>query len=82
MAKCKTKAIQGDLGIFTHIRSRIFRLIQAYPDTIRQILKPVLSWYIQNSDMFRILTYSKREAYSEFWHIQNWSHTQNLVKHL
>ena len=37
MGKCKTKAIQADVGIFTYIpaHSTIFRHIQAYSSTFR-----------------------------------------------
>ena len=81
MQKCKTKAIQADIGIFTHILaySDTCKHKQAYsqaysePSVTLAYLEP---WYIQNQkhiqnrDVFRTL------AYSEPWHIQN------LVKHL
>ena len=72
MGKRKTKAIQADLGIFTHIPaySGIFRHIQTYPDIIRRI--QAYSAIIQ--------AYSEpcvTLAYSESWHIQNQRHIQN-----
>ena len=77
MRKCKTKAIQADLGIFMYLQtySRIFRHIQAYSniyinELFRYIPNPVTPWHIQNSDIFIIMTYSKPEAYSELWYIQ------------
>ena len=56
MGKCKTKAIQTDLGRFrrNHAYSK--------PCVTLVYLEP---WYIQNPDVF------KPEAYSEPWHIQN-----------
>ena len=77
MGKCKTKAIQADLSIFTHI--------PAYSGIFRHIFRNLAylkleaysePWYIQNSgifrarDIFRILGfrtlgYSEPEAYSE-----------------
>ena len=69
MEKCKTKAIQANLGIFTHIQE-FFGHIHAYlePSVTLTYLEP---WYIQNQKniqnhgVFRSLTYSK------LWHIQN-----------
>ena len=60
MEKCKTKAIQANLGIFTHIRaySGIFR---AYSRIFRTLCNP---------DIFRTLVYSESEEYSEPWCIQ------------
>ena len=63
MSKCKTKAIQTDLGTFRHN--------QAYPGTIQAYSEPCVTltylqlWYIQN------LTYSEPEAYSEPRDINN-----------
>ena len=55
MGKCKTTAIQADLGIFRHIQTclDIIRYVQAY------------SGIIQNPVLFRTLGYSKPEIYSE-----------------
>ena len=43
MGKCKTKAVQPDLGIFTHNPkySGIFRHIQIYLDILMDIQNPV-----------------------------------------
>ena len=54
MSKCKVKAIHTDLSTF--------RNIQAYPG-INQTYSE--SWYIQNPRIFRVLIFSKSEAYSE-----------------
>ena len=74
MGKCKTKAIQADLGKFTHITaysdiSHLFRhnqaysrIIQAYSGIFRTLCIP---------GIFRTLSYSERETYSEPWYIQN-----------
>ena len=64
MGKYKTKAIQVDLGIFRHIQAYAARHIQAYS-------KPFLSLHIQTPGIFRTLTNSEPEAYSEPWFIQN-----------
>ena len=73
VGKCKIKAAQTDLGIFTHIPSyssifphiclNIPGYIQAYSDIIRHIQE--LLRHIQNSGIFRALAYSEPEAYSE-----------------
>ena len=67
MGKCKTKAIQTDLGTFRHNQAS-----RNYSGIFRYIQNPVLTqinlklWYIQ-----RTLTYSEPEAYSEPRHIHN-----------
>ena len=45
MGKCKTKAIHGDLGIFTHIPaySGISRHIQAYSGIIQAYSEPCVT---------------------------------------
>ena len=62
----ETKAIQADLGIFTHI--------SAYSDTSRYIKahsEPCLTlasserWYIQNPGVFKTSGISRTLAYSE-----------------
>ena len=72
MKKFKTKAIQADEGIFTHILaySNIFKHKQSIgifrtlcnPGIFRTLAyteqKPEL-WYIQKPDIFRTLAYSK-----------------------
>ena len=61
--KCKAKAIQVDLGIFTHIPvySRIFRNYSG------------IFYILCNFGIFRAL------VYSESWHIQYQKHIQNPV---
>ena len=62
MGKCKTKAIQKDLGTF--------KQNQAYPGIILAYSKPCVTlvylqpWYIQNPGIFRNLAYSKSKGYS------------------
>ena len=67
MGKYKTKAIETDLGIFTHIPaySDISRHIQ--PDIIRHsgIFRTLC-----NPDIFGTLTNSEPDAYVELWYIQ------------
>ena len=85
MGKCKTKAIQTDLGTFRHN--------QAYPGIIQAYSKPCVTlaylepWYIQdpnifkirkifgtlvyqNPGIFRALTYSKSMAYSDIYDVK------------
>ena len=61
MGKCKTKAIQTDLGIFRHNQtypgiiqaySGIFRTL-CYPDIFKTVVYPE-PWYIQNAGIFKI----------------------------
>ena len=56
MGKCKTKAIQTDLGTFTHIPAcaDILRHNKTYSGTIQA-----------HSEACEILAYSEPEAYSE-----------------
>ena len=69
MSKCKTKAIQTDLGIIRDIQE-LFRHIHAYsePCVTLEYLEP---WYIQNPEMFRTRSTLKTLAYSQPWYIQN-----------
>ena len=63
MGKSKAKAIQADLGIFRH--NLVYpEIIQAYSGIFRNMVYSQ-PWYIQNPRMFRMLLYSKSEAYSE-----------------
>ena len=85
MGKCKTKAIQTDLGIFMHIPAYadIFRHNQTYSGIMQAYSEPceILAYsepsYIQNTCIFRTrgiprtLAYSQPVAYSEPWYIQN-----------
>ena len=69
MGKCKTKAIQIDLGKFRHN--------QAYPVIIHAYSKPCITleylepWHIQNSDIFRTRSIFRTLAYSELWYVRN-----------
>ena len=69
MGKCKTKAIQTDLGSFRHS--------QAYPGILQAYSKPCVTmahletWYIQNPDIFRTRSMFRTLVYSQPWHIQN-----------
>ena len=60
MGTFKTKTIQADLGIFTHIPAYssifIIRLIQ---ELFRHIQNPVKPWHVQNPGMFSTLAYSE-----------------------
>ena len=72
MSKCKTKAIQIDLGIFRHNQtypiiipaySGIFRTL-CYPDIFKTVVYPEPSHiqnqkHIQNPGIFRTLVYSE-----------------------
>ena len=78
MSKCKTKAIQTDLGTFRHSQtypgiipahSGIFKTL-CCPDIFKTVVYPEPEtysepWYIQNPGTFRTLAYSKSEAYSK-----------------
>ena len=59
MCKCKTKAIQTDLGTFKHN--------QTYPGII-QVYSGIFKT-LCNPDIFRTVVYREPEAYSEPWHI-------------
>ena len=83
MAKCKTKAIQTNLGTFRynqaypgiiHAYSGIFRTL-CYPDIFKTVIYPEL-WHIRTRSIFRT------PVDSECWHIQNPKDIQNPVKHL
>ena len=85
MKKFKTKVIQADEGIFTHILaySAIFKHNQSI-GIFRTLCNP---------GIFRTLVYTEQKAYCEPWYIENrgifrtlvysepW-HIQNPVKHL
>ena len=80
MGKCKTKAIQANLGTFRHN--------QTYPKIIQAYLEACLTltylklWYIQNPNVLRTRTIFRTLLYSEHWHIQNLRHIQNPIAHL
>ena len=77
MTKCKTKAIQTNLDTFRHNQAYP-GIIQAYSGKFRTLCYPEIfktvvhpePWHIQNQkhiqnlDIFRMLAYSKSEAYS------------------
>ena len=81
MRKYKTKAIQADLGVFTHILASSDISRHIHPDVIRHIqaysepwvmLTFSEPWYIQNPDKFRTtgifrttLVYSEPDSNSE-----------------
>ena len=73
MGKCKTKAIQAYLGIFTHVLaySGIFRHNRAYLGTLKAYSEPCVTLacsepsYIQNPGIFRIRGIFKTLVYSE-----------------
>ena len=67
MGKCKTKAIQTDLGTFRHN--------QAYPGIIQAYSKPCViltylePWYIQNPNIFKIRNIFRTLVDSDPWYI-------------
>ena len=61
MGKCKTKAIETDLGTFMHNQAYP-RIIQVYSGIFRTLCDPGIL---------------KTVVYSEPWHIQNQKHIQN-----
>ena len=80
MGKCKTKAIQTDLGTFRHN--------QAYSETCVNLAYSE-PWYIQNPDIFKTrnicrtlvhsepgilktLAYSKLKAYSDIYDVKHY----------
>ena len=83
--KTNGKAIQADLGIFTHIPtySGIIRHIRAYSGIIQAYSEPCVIlvdselWYIQNSGIFKTRDIFKTLVYPKFWHIQNQRYIQN-----
>ena len=82
MAKCKTIAIQKELGTFRHN--------QAYPGIIQSYSKPCVTlayfepWYIQNPHIFKIRNIFRTLVYSEPQYIQNYGifKIQGLFRHL
>ena len=90
MRKCKTKAIQENLGTFSHIPASSDRFMhnQTYPTIIQTYSKlyVILAYseptYIENTCTFRTRGILRVLAYSEPWHIQNQGDIQNPVKHL
>ena len=83
MSKCKTKAIQTDLGKFRYNRPYP-GIIQPYSGIFGTLCNPGIEpWYIQNPDVFRYRKHIQNPGifttpiYSELWHIQNLRHIQN-----
>ena len=83
VGKCKTKAIQTDLGTFKHNRVDP-GIIQAYsgifknrcnPGIFRTVVYPE-PWHVHNPGIFRT------SVYSECWYNQTPRHIQNPAKHL
>ena len=62
MGKCKTKAIQTDLGTFRHN--------QAYSETCVNLAYSE-PWYIQNPDIFKTRNICRTLVYSEPRYIEN-----------
>ena len=89
MGTCKTKAIQADLSIFTHIPANygIYSLIQAYPAQSEIFRNYSSVWSdifrtLCNPGLFRTLVYSET-WYCDTWYIQNPGIFRNLVlRHL
>ena len=65
MGKCKTKAIQVDLGILTLFRIQSYsEITQAYHEQVRSYLESrVTLAFIQNLGMFRTCAYSEPKAF-------------------
>ena len=71
MGKCKTKAIQTDLGTFRH-NQPYPGIIWAYSGIFRTLYNPGIDpWYIQNPEICSTGSMFKTLAYSELWYIQN-----------
>ena len=75
MRKCTTKAIQADLGIFTHIQARS-GIIQASSEPCVTLAYSEL-WYIQNPSIFKTRGIFRTLLYPKLWHIYNQRHNQN-----
>ena len=63
MKKFKTKAIQADEGIFTHIL--------AYSNIFKHKQSIGIFRTLCNPGIFRTLAYTEQKAYSESWYIEN-----------
>ena len=77
LEKCKTNAIQTNLGIFTHSA--------AYSDLFRNYLGIFWTlayselWYIQYPCKFKTRGISRTLVYPKLWHIQNQRHSESWV---
>ena len=75
MGKCKTKAIQTDLGTFKHNQAYSKPFVNlAYSEP----------WNIQNSDIFKTRNISRTLVFSEPWCVENSDifKTQGLFRHI
>ena len=82
MGKCRTKAIQTDLGIIRHNQAypELFWHIQAYCIVTPCVTLTYLElWYIQNPDTFRTRSIFRTLAYSQPWYIQSPGILRTLV---
>ena len=72
MGKCKTKAIQRDLGTFRHnwAYPKIIQGFQAYSEPC-VTLACLETWHNQNPNIFRTRSIFRTLAYSQPWYIQN-----------
>ena len=85
MGTCKAKAIQADIGIFTHIPtySDISRHNQTYSGIIQAYFEPCVTpaysepWYIQNPGIFKTRDIFRTLVYPKLWHIGNQRLIQN-----
>ena len=71
MKKFKTKAIQTDEGIFTHIL--------AYSNIFKHKQRIGIFRTLCNPGIFRTLAYTEQKAYSESWYIENRGIFRTLV---
>ena len=71
MKKFKTKAIQADEGIFTHIL--------AYSNIFKHKQSIGIFRTLCNPGIFRTLAYTEQKAYSESWYIENRGIFRTLV---
>ena len=70
MGKCKTKAIQANLGIFIHISAYSGVSGHMRPGIFGHIRSPVWRWYIRGPGAFGALAGSEPVAYSGPWRIR------------
>ena len=68
MGKCKTKAIEADLGILRHILAKL-GIIQAYSELCVTLVYSEL-WYIQNPGIFKTKGIFRTLVYSKLWHFE------------
>ena len=68
MGKCKTKAIQTDLGTLRHNQAYSIPCINL-PYSKRKTCSEV--WYIQKPGILKTLAYSKPKAYLDIYHVKH-----------